>query len=41
MDLETVILSEVREGEISHDSSHMRNIKRNDAKNLQNRDSQT
>ena len=34
MDLEIVILSEVREGEISHDISHIWKTKRNDVKNL-------
>ena len=34
MDLEIVILSEVKEGEISHDISHIWKTKRNDVKNL-------
>ena len=34
MDLETVILSEVREGEISYDIPDMQNLKRNDSNEL-------
>ena len=34
MDLESVILSEVREGEISYDISYMWNLKRNDTNEL-------
>ena len=34
MDLESVILSEVREGEIQYDISYMWNLKRNDTNEL-------
>ena len=34
MDIEIVILSEVREREISYDNPYMRNLKRNDTNEL-------